>query len=216
MVNAAAFPIAVRMANAGDLPGARRQLATNGALLFAVLAASVAGLALVSGDVVRLFVSSRMDGPVQPVMLWSLLAGGCICLRQYFLNQFFLLEGNTRPIAIISIAEAVVAVLLAAIAVPLGGPVGGAIALAATSAIRAAGRWPGMGADRTGDRCNGKRGADDATGRRCRASGHKDRGGRACLLRRACPSLCKGHDALAEAAAPLLSYFRVPPSVPST
>ncbi|MFD1107094.1 lipopolysaccharide biosynthesis protein [Sphingobium olei] len=135
MVNAAAFPIAVRMANAGDLPGARRQLATNGALLFAVLAASVAGLALVSGDVIHLLVSQRMDGPVQPVMLWSLLAGSFICLRQYFLNQFFLLEGNTRPIALISIAEAIVAVLLAAVAVPWGGPVGGAVALAATSAI---------------------------------------------------------------------------------
>lgn len=133
MVNAAAFPIAVRMANKGDLQGARRQLAANGTLLFTVLGASIVGLALVSSDVLTLLVSKSMHGPVRPVMLWSLLAGTFICIRQYFLNQFFLLESNTRPIATISIIEAVVAVALASAVVPFAGPVGGAMALAATS-----------------------------------------------------------------------------------
>lgn len=133
MVNAAAFPIAVRLANAGDMEGAQKQIAANGALLFGVLAASIAGLALLSGDVLTILVSRKIDGPVQAVMLWSLLAGSFICIRQYFLNQFFLLAGRTRPIATISLVEAIVAAALALAAVPFWGATGGAIALAATS-----------------------------------------------------------------------------------
>lgn len=135
MVNAAAFPIAVRIANTGDIEGANRQLAQNGALLLALLAASTVGLALISGDVVHLLVSHNIIGPVQPVMLWSLLAGSFFCIRMYFLNQFFLLASDTRPVAVISIIEAVAAVVLALVAVPFGGETGGAIALAITSAI---------------------------------------------------------------------------------
>ena len=134
IVTAAAFPIAVRLANAGDLDGARRQIAANGALLFGILAASVVGLAMISSDVLHLLVSRKVTGPVGPIMLWSLLAGAFICFRQHFLNQFFLLQGKTRPIATVAVIEAVVAIALAAVVIPFAGPVGGAIALAATSA----------------------------------------------------------------------------------
>ncbi|MET0238474.1 MAG: lipopolysaccharide biosynthesis protein [Sphingobium sp.] len=135
MVNAAAFPIAVKLANAGNLKGAQKQLGDNGALLFGVLAASIVGLAVLSEDVFHLMVAKEVRGPVLPVMLWSLLAGSLIGYRQHFLNQFFLLSGKTRPIAVVSTIEAVVAVVLAIAVVPIGGITGGAIALTATSAI---------------------------------------------------------------------------------
>lgn len=134
IVTAAAFPLVVRLANAGDMDAARRQIAANGALLFAILAASLVGLAVISYDVLHLLVSRQMSGPVGPIMLWSLLAGGFICFRQHFLNQFFLLDGQTHPIATVAVIEAVIAVVLVVIIVPLVGPVGGAIALAGTSA----------------------------------------------------------------------------------
>ena len=135
MVTAAAFPIAVRLANSGNVEAARQQLANNGILLMGLLVPSMTGLALLSHDVLQLFMSKKLDGPVEQVMLWSLLAGGLICIRQHFLNQFFLIGSNTRPIAIIATGEAVVATLLAIVIVPWWGLVGGAVALALTSAV---------------------------------------------------------------------------------
>jgi O-antigen/teichoic acid export membrane protein len=135
MVTAAAFPLAVRLANDGDMDGARRQLAANGALLFGALAASLGGLALVGHDVVHLLVAEPLRAPVYPVMLWSMLAGAMICIRQHYLNQFSLMSGRTRPIATVALVEAPVAILLALVIVPRYGPVGGAVALAVTSAL---------------------------------------------------------------------------------
>ncbi len=135
LVTAAAFPIAVRLANAGDASGALRQLSANGALLIGVLASTMAGLAMVAPELLRLLMPGHIDGAVLPIMLWSLLAGVFICIRQHYFNQVFLLHGNTGPIARVAVIEALVAVVLAAGIVPLGGPLGGAIALALTSCI---------------------------------------------------------------------------------
>jgi len=134
-VAAAAFPLAVRLANQGDLEGALRQLAANGALLFGVLCASLIGLALVSHDVLRLLVSSTMREPAYPVMLWCLLAGGFLAMRTTFLNQVLLLKAETRPIAILGGIEAAAMTAAALIVVPHGGAVAGAAAFAAITGV---------------------------------------------------------------------------------
>lgn len=132
-VTAAAFPIAVRYANKGDMAGAMRQLANNAVLLVAVLAASIAGLALVSGDVTGLFVKASLQEAARPIMLWSLLAGAIICFRQHFLHQVFLVKEHTRPLGYVAAAEAVAAVLIGLLIVPRWGALGGVISLTVTS-----------------------------------------------------------------------------------
>jgi O-antigen/teichoic acid export membrane protein len=134
-VTAAAYPIAVKLANAGDMSGALRQLSTNGALLLGVLAPSAAGLAIMAPDLLTLLVKRDLHQAVYPVLMWTLAAGCLICVRQHFFNQVFLLKAHTRPIAAIAVAEALLAVILAAAIVPAWGPVGGAVSLAATSAL---------------------------------------------------------------------------------
>ncbi len=134
-VTAAAFPLAVRFANAGDDAGAMRQLATNATLLLAVMASSMTGLALVAHDMLHLFVSARMRDGAYPVMLWTLLAGTVGCFRVHFLHQIFLLKAQTKPIATVAVVEAAGTLLLALFVVPASGATGGAIALAGSSFV---------------------------------------------------------------------------------
>lgn len=134
-VTAAAFPLAVRLSNAGDADGAKAQLSTNGALLFGVLCASLAGLALVADDVLTLLIAPDMRGPTYPILMWCLLAGGIISIRTYFLNQIFLLQAKTGVVANVAVGEAILATTLAIIAVPPFGAVGGAVALTISASL---------------------------------------------------------------------------------
>ena len=192
-VTAAAFPLAVSYANRGDDTGAMRQLSHNAALLVGVLASSMVGLALVSGDLVDLAIAAPLRAAVHPIMVWSLLAGSIICFRQHFLHQVFLLKDRTRPIGTVSAIEAVVAVAVGLLCVPRYGAVGGIVALTITSTMSMTtmfvlamrlGLRPavaGFRGHRAGDAGDERRGAADAAGHHRSEARGADRCRRLCI-----------------------------------
>lgn len=137
-VTAAAFPIAVRYSNAGEHDKAMEQLSKNVILLMIVLLPSMAGLAVVSRDLLTIFIAEGMREPAHPIMLWAILAGTLICFRQHFLHQVFLLKGNTHIIGKVSLAETVIALISGFLAVQHWGSLGGIVSLVFTSGLSTA------------------------------------------------------------------------------
>ncbi len=105
LVNAAAFPLAVREMKAGSRQRAMYQLAMNGALLFGVLAPTVAGIWSINELLVRSLIEMRFQDVTIALLPIAVLAGGVRYFRAHYADQIFLLDGNTRQFLLIDIIE---------------------------------------------------------------------------------------------------------------
>lgn len=105
LVNAAAFPLAVKKMKEGSRSGAMEQLAMNGAMLFGVLAPTVAGVWSINELLVRSLIDVRFQDVTIALLPIAVFAGGVRYLRAHYPDQIFLLDGNTSQFLRIDMIE---------------------------------------------------------------------------------------------------------------
>jgi O-antigen/teichoic acid export membrane protein len=113
VVAAAAYPLAVRAAERGDLEGARRQLSNNSALLLGLIAPSTAGLIAINDPFVTLLVGAEFRDATIQLLPWALICAGIRNLRMHGWDQMYLLFEAPRPMVILEALEALVTALAA-------------------------------------------------------------------------------------------------------
>ncbi len=106
LVNAAAFPLAVKKMKEGSRPAALEQLAMNGALLYGVLAPTVAGIWAINEVLVRTLIDERFVDLTIELLPLAVLAGAFRFFRAHYPDQIFLLDGNTTKFIKIDMIEA--------------------------------------------------------------------------------------------------------------
>jgi hypothetical protein len=111
-VTAAGFPLALARARDGGPSAGQAQLVRNGLLLAAVLAPSAAGLWMIAGALVPLFVGAQYQEVTAAILPASILAGAARNFRIHCGEQVFLL--HERPVVplINDAVDAVAALLL--------------------------------------------------------------------------------------------------------
>lgn len=107
LVNAAAFPLAVRKMKEGSRTGAMEQLSMNGAMLFGVLAPTVAGIWAINEVLVKSLIDERFQVVTMALLPISVIAGGLRYFRAHYPDQIFLLDGNTKEFLKIDIIESI-------------------------------------------------------------------------------------------------------------
>jgi O-antigen/teichoic acid export membrane protein len=113
LLTAAAFPIAVRLYESGDEEGALKQLADNGSMLFALLAPTTAGVAMVSRPLVEAMIAEPFRAATIAILPLAVLAGSIRNQRAHYVDQLFLLHtapGRMVPLMTIEALGCVVGV----------------------------------------------------------------------------------------------------------
>jgi O-antigen/teichoic acid export membrane protein len=128
LVTAAAFPLAVKSMEQSGSKVAMRQLASNSALLIAILAPSVIGIFMLRVELVHLLIAVPFQQITLAVLPLSVLAGSIRNLRAHFVDQAFLLHNRTRLMIVVAGIDAVVTVVLSLVFVRYWGLVGAAAA----------------------------------------------------------------------------------------
>ncbi len=126
LVTAAAFPLAVRHMHDGDRKGALEQLASSGALLFAVLAPATAGLVVISPKLVDLVIAAPFRPITLAVLPISAIAGAVRNMRVHFSDQSMLLFERTDLSIFVYTLEATMVVAGCFLGLRLHGLVGAA------------------------------------------------------------------------------------------
>jgi O-antigen/teichoic acid export membrane protein len=113
-----------------------RQLASNSALLIAILAPSIVGIFMLRVEIVHLLIAPPFQQVTLAVLPLSVLAGSIRNLRAHFVDQAFLLHNRTRLMIVVAAIDALVTVALSLIFIRYWGLVGaaGATVVAALAA----------------------------------------------------------------------------------
>ena len=106
LVNAAAFPLAVKKMKEGSRTAAIEQLSMNGALLFGVLAPTVTGIWAINDLLVRALIDERFADITVELLPLAVMAGRFRFLRAHYPDKIFLLDGNTTQFIKIDSIEA--------------------------------------------------------------------------------------------------------------
>ena len=140
LVTAAAFPLAVKSMEHGGSRAAMHQLADNSALLFAILAPSLAGIFMLRAEIVHLLIALPFQQVTLSILPLATLAGAIRNLRAHFGDQVFLLHSRTRWMMAVAAIDATMTMLLSALcfrywgfAGAAGATVGAALAAAIVS-----------------------------------------------------------------------------------
>ncbi len=137
-IAAAGYPPAVRAMERGDLAGAQRQLAANGALLLAVLAPMAVGMTLTAPGLAAVLVGPGYVGAVADLTPWMAAAGFFAGMRAQFLDHAFQLGKRPGLQLGVTAGAAVVVVGLTVMLVPWLGVVGAAVAMLVAMAVSCA------------------------------------------------------------------------------
>jgi O-antigen/teichoic acid export membrane protein len=134
LVAAAAYPLAVKAMEAGDVDGARGQLAANSSLLLLLLAPAGLAFWVLAPWLVTWLVAAEYHEVTLQILPWALL-GACVRnLRLHGWDQTYLLFAATRDMVWLDVMEAIVMTLAAVIGLWWGGVVG-AVEASAWAAI---------------------------------------------------------------------------------
>ena len=106
LLTAAAFPLAVRLFESGDEEGALKQLSDNGSMLFALMAPTTAGVAMVSRPLVEAMIAAPFQAATIAILPLAVLAGAIRNQRAHFADQAFLLHAAPIRLIPISLIEA--------------------------------------------------------------------------------------------------------------
>ena len=142
LLTAAAFPIAVRLFESGDRAGAMRRLADNGSMLFALLAPTTAGVAMVSRTLTELMIAEPYRAVTVAILPIAVLAGSLRNQRAHFVDQAFLLHAAPRRLIPLTAIEAVACLGGTLLGLIFGG--GGAGSLVAATAGCTVGTFIGL------------------------------------------------------------------------
>lgn len=134
LVNAAAFPIAMRRAREEGFESGQVQLVANGVLLLAALAPVTAGLWAISAPLVDLIVADPFREVTAAVLPLSLVGGAVRNFRLHFGEQVFLLHARPAVPLANDLFDAVATLTGAAIGLKLAG-LPGAVGGAAVGAV---------------------------------------------------------------------------------
>ncbi|MEJ2793942.1 polysaccharide biosynthesis C-terminal domain-containing protein [Iodobacter sp. LRB] len=129
LVGAASLPIAIRCMQESGITAGMQQLANNCALLLAVVLPSLIGLYLVSPDLVKLAVAIKFQKVTLEILPWALLSGGLYSFIYHYLNHYFLITKNTRPLIFVDGSLAVLTLVLSFPLIKYLGLVGGVISM---------------------------------------------------------------------------------------
>lgn len=131
----AGFSLAVHALEAGNPEAARRQLASNGALLLAVLAPAALGMALTADALAATMVGAGFRGAVAsltPLMAAGAFMGG---VRSHYLDHAFQLGNRMSGQIWVTACAAIVTLGLDLLLIPRMGPLGAAIAVTTGAAV---------------------------------------------------------------------------------
>ena len=106
LVNAAAFPLAVKKMKEGSRAEAMEQLAMNGVLLFGVLAPTIAGIWAINVLLVTALIDEKFQQVTIALLPLAVIAGGLRYFRAHYPDQIFLLDNETRKFLKIDMIEA--------------------------------------------------------------------------------------------------------------
>jgi O-antigen/teichoic acid export membrane protein len=129
LVGAASLPIAIRCMQESGIAAGMQQLANNCALLLAVVLPSLVGLYLVSPELVQLVVAKKFQKVTLEILPWALLSGGLYSIIYHYLNHYFLITKNTRPLIAVDGCLALITLGLSFPLIHSLGLVGGVIAM---------------------------------------------------------------------------------------
>ena len=115
LVNAAAFPLAVKKLKEGSRSDAMEQLSINGAMLFGVLAPTIAGIWAINEILVKTLIDVRFQDVTISLLPIAILAGGFRYFRSHYPDQIFLLDGNTENYVRVDIFESISVLILCSI-----------------------------------------------------------------------------------------------------
>ena len=138
LCTAAAYPLAVDRLEAGDLPGALRHVAVNGANMIGLLAPATAGVAILSAPLVHLIIAPQFQDVTIVILPLAIATGAARGLRLHTGDQTALLLRRTGAMTIFNFLDAAVTLACAAIGVHLGGIVGAAIGCLVGACVGAA------------------------------------------------------------------------------
>lgn len=127
VVTAAAYPLAVKAMEAGDVDGARRQLSDNSALLLGIIAPATLGVIAITDPLTRLLIAEEYHAATIAILPWALAGAAIRNLRMHGWDQMYLLFEAPRPMLVLEIIEAIVTTIAAIIGVWLHGIVGAVI-----------------------------------------------------------------------------------------
>jgi O-antigen/teichoic acid export membrane protein len=127
LVTAAAFPLVVKRLEEKDEHAMLLQLADNGALLFAVLLPTCAGLTVLRQDVAITLIGPAFRDAAIALVPLSAAMGAVRSLRTHFFDQVFLLHRQTVMIFWTTISESTIALVLSVVGIYLGGLTGAAM-----------------------------------------------------------------------------------------
>lgn len=121
LVTAAAYPLAVKRLQAGARTEALQQLSDNGALLLALLAPAVAGIVMLTPEMVHLMIAEPFRAVTISVLPLAALTGAVRNLRVHFADQVLLLMERTHLMIYLNAIEALAVVAFCALGLHFGG-----------------------------------------------------------------------------------------------
>jgi len=135
VVAAAAYPLAIRAMERGDVDGARNQISANSALLLGLIAPSTVGIIAISEPFVALLVAQEYLATTVAILPWALVGSAIRNLRMHGWDQMYLLFEAPRAMVILEFIEAVLTALCAFIGLMTHGLVGAVAGAAIAAAI---------------------------------------------------------------------------------
>ncbi len=135
LVTGASFSIAVERIRAVGPKGALPQFATNGALLLAILAPSVAGVIVLSASLVEVLVAPVYAPLTVQILPLAVAAGAIRAFKNHGSDQCFLLFERTTLNVWSTVIEASATVICCIVGLKLGGMVGAAAGCLAAAVI---------------------------------------------------------------------------------
>jgi O-antigen/teichoic acid export membrane protein len=135
LVTAAGLPLAIRRMQESGIAAAMQQLADNCALLLATMLPCLVGLYLVSPDLVQLAVAKNFQKVTLDILPWALLSGGLYSFIYNYLNHYFLVTKNTRPLIMVDGSLAMITLGLSFPLIHSLGLVGGVIAMVLAASL---------------------------------------------------------------------------------
>ncbi len=106
LVSAAAYPLAIKAMDAGDVAGARRQIASNSVLLLALLAPAVLGFWALAPGLVPALVALEYQSVTLQILPWALLGAAVRNFRLHGWDQTYLLFEAPRDMVALDTIEA--------------------------------------------------------------------------------------------------------------
>jgi len=135
VVAAAAYPLAVRAMERGDIEGARSQISANSALLLGLIAPSTVGVIAISEPFVALLVAPEYQAATIAILPWALVGAAIRNLRMHGWDQMYLLFEAPRAMVTLEFIEAALTALAALIGLMTAGLVGAVMGAAIAALV---------------------------------------------------------------------------------